>query len=73
MTRCASAPCGIHMKPPRSSPAAGTDKSNSGTRSVLVCVFVSDWGGGVGLVLGNDGQNGAGFTKDMSDFVKNLE
>lgn len=34
MTRCASAPCGIHTRPPRSSPAAGTDRSNSGTRPV---------------------------------------
>lgn len=33
-TRCASAPCGIHTRPPRSSPAAGTDRSNSGTRPV---------------------------------------
>lgn len=36
MTKCASAPCGTRTRPPRSSPAAGTDRSNSGTKERLL-------------------------------------
>lgn len=32
MTKCASVLSGIHMRPPRSSPVAGMDRLNSGTK-----------------------------------------
>lgn len=38
-TKSASAPCGIHTKPPRLSPVAGTGKSSFGTK---VCVSLKD-------------------------------
>lgn len=44
--RCASAPCGIHMKRPRSSLAVGMGRSNCGIRSVCGRLFLEterDW------------------------------